>query len=214
MHEQRNNRRDIIVIGGSAGALEELKKMAAQLPANLPAAVFVTVHVSRDMPSILPEILSRAGPLPARHPMDREAIRHGVIYLAPTDFHLLVEPGYVRVSRGLRGNRHRPAIDPMFRSAARAYGSRVVAVVLSGLLDDGAVGLKAVRMSEGLAIVQDPAEAAWAGMPCRAIEYAGADFILPMTKIISRLVELPAESTPLKSEAAEVTMPAKGANKQ
>jgi two-component system chemotaxis response regulator CheB len=139
--------RDIIVVGASAGGVETLSALVRALPAGLPASLFVVCHFPSDQTSTLPRILSRAGPLPASHARDGEPIRPGQIYVAPPDFHLKLRPGTVRLDHGPRENRHRPAIDPLFRTAARAYGPRVVGVVLSGTLSDGVAGLLAVRQA-------------------------------------------------------------------
>lgn len=180
--------RDIVVIGGSAGSLEALKSLVSSLPGNLPVTIFITVHVSPEAPSILPAILTRAGRIPAVHPLNRQPIMKSTIYVAPPDQHLLIEDGCVLSSRGPRENLHRPAIDPLFRSAARAYGPRVIGIILSGLLDDGASGLLAVKLKGGLAVVQDPTEAAFPEMPERAWRYAGADHVLPISGIEQLLV--------------------------
>jgi two-component system, chemotaxis family, protein-glutamate methylesterase/glutaminase len=180
----------IIVIGASAGGVEALKQLVHELPANLPAAVFVVLHVPPHGTSLLPQILSRAGKLPAVHPKDRQAIQPGHIYIAPPDRHLLIHQGYMTLSLGPRENGHRPSADPLFRSAARAYGSRVIGVVLSGALDDGTVGLIAVKARAGISIVQDPSEAMHTGMPTSAIEHDHVDYILPVQEIASTLVYL------------------------
>jgi two-component system chemotaxis response regulator CheB len=144
---------DIIVVGASAGGVDALLQVARGLPAGLPAAVFVVCHVPAGAKSILPEVLSRAGHLLATHARDGEPFYPGHIYVAPPDCHLLVEPGAVRLSRAPRENLHRPAVDPLFRSAARAFGKRVVGVILSGSMHDGVAGLLAVRGAGGLAVV-------------------------------------------------------------
>lgn len=182
--------RDIVVIGGSAGAIEALHTIIIGLPPRLPATIFVVVHVPADFPSILPQILTRMGPLPAEHPIDNEAIRLGHIYVAPPDHHLTIEDGRVRVQRGPRENRHRPAIDPLFRSAAREYGSRVIGIVLSGLRDDGSAGLYAVKHRGGVAIVQNPDDSIWREMPQRAIDYVHPQFVCPVRAISEKLVRL------------------------
>jgi two-component system chemotaxis response regulator CheB len=185
---ERFHQRDIVVIGGSAGCIGPLKSLVSSLPADLPAAIFITVHVSPEAPSILPAILSRAGQIPAVHPLDRQPIMKSTIYVAPPDHHLLIEDGCVLSSRGPRENLHRPAVDPLFRSAARSYGPRVIGIILSGLLDDGSSGLMAVKLKGGLAVVQDPAEAAFSEMPERAWHYAHAEYVLTVAGI-ERLIK-------------------------
>lgn len=185
---------DVIVVGASAGGVEALSRVASDLPPDLPASVLVVLHVPAQAPSSLPTILSRAGPLPASHAEDSEPLERGRIYVAPPDFHLLVERGFVRVVRGPMENRHRPAIDPLFRSAARAYGSRVVGVILTGTLDDGTAGLVSVKVGRGIAVVQDPSEAFCDGMPKSALRYVEADYVLPLSDIgplLSRLARKP-----------------------
>ena len=181
---------DTVVIGASAGGIEALTTLVRGLPPDLPAALFVVVHIPPYAVSRLPEILSRAGTLPATHAVDGEPIRRGHIYVAPPDRHLLVRQGRVALSRGPRENHSRPAIDPLFRSAARAYGSRVIGVVLSGALYDGSMGLLAVKTRSGMAIVQDPREAAVDSMPRSALRLVAADHVLPSPKIAATLAEL------------------------
>ncbi|MEH2039119.1 chemotaxis protein CheB [Nostoc sp.] len=182
---------NIIVIGTSAGGVEALTYLVKHLPPNLNAAVIIVLHVSSHGTSVLPKILSRASNLPVSHAQDGEAIVHGWIYVAPPDYHLLVERGYLRLTRGATENRCRPAIDPLFRSAARAYGQRVIAVLLTGVLDDGTAGLMAVKMRHGVAIVQNPDDALYAAMPRNAIENVeDIDHIAPLSDIPSILVAL------------------------
>ena len=154
----------MIVIGTSAGGLKALGAIVGALPADIDAVLFIVQHLAADKPSILPQILADVGSLPASHPSDGELIQKGRIYIAPPDHHLLVNQGSMRVVRGPQENRFRPAIDVLFRSAARAYGPRVVGVVLTGYLDDGTVGLQAVKKRGGVAIVQDPNEAEYPSM--------------------------------------------------
>lgn len=150
----------------------------------------MVLHVSPDFPSMLPKILGRAGPLPAKHAQDGEPIRPGQIFVAPPDRHLLLQDGTVRVKRGPRENRHRPAIDPLFRSAAKIYDSRVIGVILSGQLDDGAAGLHAIRSTGGIGIVQDPEDASAGQMPRSALLYGGADYVLPVDQIGAQITDL------------------------
>jgi two-component system chemotaxis response regulator CheB len=188
--------RDIIVLGASAGGVETLCRLVEGLPANLPAALFVVCHFPAHRTSQLPTILSRHGPLPAGHARNGEPIRPGRIYVACPDYHMVLDRDRVYLDHGPRENRHRPAIDPLFRTAAQAYGPRVVGVVLSGLLGDGSAGLMAVRSSGGVGIIQDPADAFAAAMPRTAWEVAGADYVLPITKIAPQLVRLAMEPIP------------------
>jgi two-component system chemotaxis response regulator CheB len=181
---------DIIVVGTSAGGVEVLSRLVHGLPPGLPAAVLVVCHVPSVGVSLLPEILSRSGPLLARHPRDGEPVYPGHVYVAPPDHHLVLEPGCVRVSRGPRENNLRPAIDPLFRSAARAYGRRVVGVVLTGYLSDGVAGLLAVRAAGGVAAIQDPADAIVPMLPRNALAIAGADHVVPADALAALLVDL------------------------
>jgi two-component system chemotaxis response regulator CheB len=176
-------KKDIVVIGASAGGMDALEKVVSRLPAALPAAVFVVWHLSPGIKSVLPSVLSRAGPLAATNPEDGDPIVNGRIYVAPSDHHILLERGFMRVTRGPKENRFRPAVDPLFRSAAYVYGPRVIGVVLSGALDDGTAGLWTVKLRGGTAIVQDPADALHRSMPINALENVAVDYKLPALEI-------------------------------
>jgi len=170
--------------------VQAIKKVAAGLPAGLPAAIFVATHLPHFGKSILPEIISQAGNLPARHAVDQEPIQRGRIYVASPCHHLMVDQGRVRVTSGPTENGFRPAIDALFRSAAKSHGSRVIGVVLTGLLDDGTAGLLAVKRRGGLAIVQDPDDATHPDMPRSALTYVEPDYCLPLDEIGPALVNL------------------------
>ncbi|MGY1594734.1 chemotaxis protein CheB [Geodermatophilus sp. SYSU D00708] len=159
----------LVVVGASAGGLGPLQELVAALPPDLPAAVLVVVHLPPSADSRLPRLVSHWGPLPARHAVDGDALAPGTVLVAPPDRHLLVRDSRVRLSRGPRVNRQRPAVDPLFRTAAQSYGPGVVAVVLSGALDDGAVGAASVAAQDGTVLVQDPAEARVSAMPRAAL---------------------------------------------
>ncbi len=189
---------DIIVVGASAGGVETLTQLVGSLPKRLPAAVFVVLHVPPTGSSVLPQILQRAGLLPCAFARDGEAIERGRIYVAPPDHHLLVTPRGVRLYRGPSENGHRPAVDPLFRSAAVSFGPRVVGVVLSGTRDDGTSGLHAIKAHGGIAVVQDPETALFPGMPRSAIENVAVDYVLPIDQIGPLLVRLAEE--PLSEE--------------
>lgn len=181
---------DIIVIGGSSGGIEAIRRIAAELPADFAATLLVTLHIGSDSPGILPLIIERAGPLPAITPKDGQPFRPGHIYIAPPDQHMLIEPGRICLSRGPKENRFRPAIDPMFRSAAQVYGPRVIGVILSGSLDDGTSGLWVVKRMGGIAVVQDPAEALFSSMPLSALRNVDVDHKLKLAEIPRLLVRL------------------------
>lgn len=166
--------RDVVVVGGSAGSLEPLYQLAATLPADLPGFVAVTIHIGEQARSRLPQLLERQGPLPAAHARTGERLRPGRIYVAPPGYHLLMPAGVAELSNGPRMNHTRPAVDAMFASAARWFGDRVVAVVLSGRLDDGAVGAALVAQAGGLVVAQDPEEAAHPSMPRATLAAAPA----------------------------------------
>ncbi len=188
--------RDIIVIGASAGGIDALRTLLGGLPAALEAAVFVTMHVAADSPGLLPRILQETCALPVEHARDGEEIRRGRVYVAPPDCHLLVERDRVRVSRGPKENLCRPAIDPLFRSAAYVFGPRVVGVVLTGRLDDGTAGLWAVKRRGGAALVQDPDEATYPSMPRSAIRYVEVDEVAPVAALAPLLARLAGEPPP------------------
>ena len=181
---------DIIVIGGSAGSLDAMRAIAYGMPAEFPAALFFVLHSSPYGQGLLPEVLGSRGKLPTAHARDGEPVTPGRIYVAPPDHHLMLEPGRVRVTRGPKENRFRPALDPLFRSAALAYGPRVVGVVLSGWLDDGAAGLWAIKARGGVAIVQDPDEAFARPMIENAMRQVSVDYRLRAADIAPTLVEL------------------------
>lgn len=184
-------KRDVIVVGASTGGPQALQTLVAGLPADFPAAVFVVQHTSPQHQSLLPLLLSKAGPLPANHAVDGEPIHPGRIYVAPPDRHLVLEPTHLRVTRGPKENRVRPAVDPLFRSAAYAFGPRAVGVVLTGALDDGTAGLWAIKDRGGVAIVQDPDEAEMPSMPQSAMHYVEVDYCLKLAEIgpiLARLV--------------------------
>ncbi len=174
---------DIIVVGASAGGVGALVTITRTLPGNLPATIFVVLHIPAQGPSLLPSILSRFGSLPAVHATDDTEIKQGCIYVAPPDHHMLVERGKVCIVRGPKENRHRPAVDPLFRSAAKVYGSRVIGIILTGSLDDGTAGLLAIKRCGGIAIVQDPHEALYPGMPTNALENVEVDYTIPLADI-------------------------------
>lgn len=181
---------DIIVIGTSAGGLEPLMLIARGLPANLPAAVFIVQHLPSNGQTLMPEILGNVSGLTVVLATDRMPITHGTIYVARPDHHLIVNEAHIHLVRGPRENGFRPAIDVLFRTAARAYGRRVVGVVLTGLLDDGTAGLLAIKRRGGVALVQDPQEAGFPSMPETAIRYVDVDAVIATAAIPETLTRL------------------------
>lgn len=186
-------KRDIIVIGASAGGIEVLQTLLAPLPWDFQAALFVVLHTSQDSPGLLPEILNRSSNLPVMYAVNGIPILPARVYIAPSgQRHMFVDRGKVRLQPGPRENRSRPSIDALFRSASQAYGSQVIGVVLTGNLDDGAVGLAEVKARGGMTIVQDPEEAVAPSMPASALETTEIDLVLPAAEIGPKLVELSA----------------------
>jgi len=204
--------RNIVVVGGSAGALQPLRTIVGALPGDFPATMFVVIHVSPRSESVLPQLLSHWGPIPAVHAVDGEPIRGGRIYVAPPDHHLMVYPQHVRVVRGPKENRHRPAIDPLFRSAARSYGDGVIGVLLSGALDDGSVGLAVIKEAGGAVVVQDPDDASTPSMPRSALQHVEPDHLLRSDDIPRVLVELARArgSAPARLDIGDRALPEPG----
>jgi two-component system, chemotaxis family, protein-glutamate methylesterase/glutaminase len=186
---------DIVAIGASAGGIEVLLELVAGLPAELAASLFVVVHLPSTHGSELPGLLSRRGPLPAVHPVHGEKIEKGKIYVAPPDNHLQVRNGTIDVVRGPKDNGHRPAVDVLFRSAAAAYGARVIGVVLSGYQDCGTAGMMSIKARGGIAVAQDPDSALVGEMPRHVIDRVAVDHVvhpLELPGLLARLIASPA----------------------
>jgi two-component system chemotaxis response regulator CheB len=186
-------KKDIVVIGTSAGGVDALRELVGGLPAEFPAAIFVVLHTSPDSPGILASILGRAGALSAVCVSKVEAIEPGRIYVPKPDHHLVVDRGFARATRGPKENRFRPAVDPLFRSAAQAYGPRVIGIILTGGLDDGTIGLAAVKEVGGTTIVQDPEDALVPSMPLSALTHVEVDHCVPLAEMAALLTRLTAE---------------------
>jgi len=182
--------RDIIVIGGSSGATAPLKAILGAFPPDLPAAVCVVMHIPTRSIGILKSVAAAAGQLPVHAAEDGMRIEPGNVYLGVPDQHFILQGGRIKLGRGPRENMSRPAIDPLFRSAAVSYGPRVIGVVLSGLLNDGASGLEAVKRCGGMALVQDPADAAANEMPRSALRAVEADLSVPAARLGDVLADL------------------------
>lgn len=196
MHEQslRTNLKrpshDIIVIGGSSGSIEALLEILPLIPADIPAAIFVVVHTSPDSPYRLPEVFRREVQLDVTNVEDKMPIVYGRIYVARPDLHLLMERDYIRVVFGAKENRYRPAIDPLFRSAARAHGPHVVGVLLSGALDDGVAGLWDIHCCGGVTVVQDPNSACSSELIQNALDAMDIDHVAEPVKLARLLSQL------------------------
>src|SRR3954463_2702932 len=172
-------KRDIIVIGASAGGVNALMGLMKTLPADLNASIFIVLHLPPYSPSHLPEILTKNGPFKAVHPLDGEQIQPGRIYVAPPDHHMLVENSRIVVKKGPKENRFRPSIDALFRSAAYSYGARVIGVVLTGLLDDGTSGMWSVKRLGGISVIQLPEDALYPSMPESVQKHVEVDYSVP-----------------------------------
>lgn len=186
-------KRNIVVIGASAGGFEALKQIIQNFPSDLQASVFIVWHMATDARGILPDVFNKLNTIHAANAYDNETIKPNRIYVAPPDHHLIIEEGHVRVTRGPKENRFRPAVDPLFRSAAYAYGSQVIGVILSGALDDGTAGLWRIKASGGLAIVQDPADAEVPSMPQSAMLEVEVDHCVPVAELSALLARLSSE---------------------
>ena len=196
-------RRDLIVVGASAGGVAALQAFVHGLPADLPAAVLVVMHMRAAGPGKLAGILQRQTMLPVGRAEDMTPVRPGRIYVARPGCHLLLRDGEIRLGRGAHENGHRPAVDALFRSAARWYGPRTVSVVLSGALDDGAAGAAAVARRGGAAAVQDPADALFDGMPTATLQAVPSAVTAPLAELPAAVVRLLRE--PASPGASEVT---------
>ncbi len=215
-------RRDVIVIGASAGGVEALREVVAGFPPDLPATVLVVLHMPAFGISVLPDILRRAGKLPARIPISGEHLTPGTIFVARPDRHLVCADSQILLTRGPHESGHRPAIDALFRTAARTLGPRVISVVLSGMLDDGTAGALAVHQRGGLVVAQDPSDALFPSMPRHVIEMAGADLVAPAHELGAKLAQLvsgdparpeppPSDLLSMEADMAVMKGPAMGA---
>jgi len=212
-------RRDLVVVGASAGGVPALQTLLGELPAELRMTMLIVVHSSPESPGGLADVLNRGSAYPVSYARDGLEIRYGHVYLAPPDFHLTTDDGHLAVRHGPRENRFRPAVDPLFRSAAASHGERVIAIVLSGSLDDGTHGLAAVKDHGGTAIVQSEEDALVPHMPVSAAHAVAVDYVIPaaeMPRVIAGLVgksqrtasRRAARSTAKKKAAADPPPPA------
>jgi two-component system chemotaxis response regulator CheB len=196
--------RNIIVIGASAGGLEAVRTFVYGLPKVIPASIFVVIHTSPDSPGLLASILDRASPVPVFVPRDGATIRDGCVYVAPPDEHLIIEGTQVRLTHGPREHRFRPAVDPLFRSAAEYHGPLVIGIVLSGHMADGAHGLMVIKQRGGVAIVQDPQQAQVPSMPLSALSLVKVDHVLRVEEMASVVMGIV-----MKNNGRRVKRPAK-----
>jgi two-component system chemotaxis response regulator CheB len=189
-------KRNIVVIGASAGGILALTDLFKSLPQGFEAYIFVVLHVSPFSPSVLPQILGNAAPFKSKHARDGEVMEPNLIYVAPPDHHIILEKDKMLVKKGPKENRFRPSVDALFRSAAYSYGARVVGVVLSGMLDDGTSGLWNVKRLGGIAIVQDPTDAEFPHMPLNVMEYVEVDHMVRINKMGELLHRITQEEAP------------------
>lgn len=180
----------LVVIGASAGGVEALLRIIKDLPENFPAPILVVLHMSPEGSSFLPMIFNGSSKLPVHFAKDFETVKPGHIYIAPPDRHLLIDKRLLRVTHGFKENLARPAIDPLFRSAAQAFGKLAIGVVLTGTMDDGTGGLLAIKMRGGTTIVQDPQDALYPEMPANALRYVSVDHLVPLSSVAPLLIEL------------------------
>ena len=199
-------KRDIIVVGASAGGITALSELLSSIPDDLKASIFVVLHLPAASPSVLPAILTRAGKLKAYHPVDGEQIKPGVIYVAPPDHHLLLEGRRVLVKKGPKENNFRPSIDALFRSAAYVYGPRVIGIVLSGLLNDGTSGLWSVKRLGGITIIQEPTDADYPSMPLNVLDYVKVDHAITAFEMGPLLKKITSERTAGKPKISKKEM--------
>lgn len=185
----------VVAIGASAGGVDALKSIAAQMPADFPAPILVVMHIGKQ-PSILPSILGKSGPLGASHAIHGEALRPGHFHVAPPDHHMIVENGRIALSHGPKEHHARPALDPLFRSVGLSFGSRAIAIVLTGWGTDGTAGLQAVKACGGITITQDPEDARHHGMPLSALRAGAASITSPLAQVGALLVRLSSEPPP------------------
>ncbi|VEF10851.1 protein-glutamate methylesterase [Pseudomonas fluorescens] len=200
--QQRRLDNQVIVIGTSTGGLAALREFLAELPSDLDGAVFITMHIG-DQPSVLGNLLAHVSPLPCGFALNEERIEKGRVYVAPPNRHLLVKKGKIQLSQSAKENHSRPAIDPMFRSAAISYGSHVIGVLMTGELDDGVVGLQAIKAYGGLAFVQDPETAEAPSMPMCALRHVSVDGCLSPSQLSQKLAAIINQQEPVTTELSE-----------
>lgn len=188
----------VVVVGASAGGIDALRTLLSALPSDFPAPICIVFHISPQSPGSLDSMLDRASALPVEMARSGGHLQPGRVYVAPPDHHLLLEPGLMRLTRGPLENRFRPAIDPLFRSAAQVYGPGAIGVVLTGNLDDGTDGIWTIKQLGGLAVVQDPDDAEAPSMPLSALNGTAVDYVLPIHDIAPLLVQLTVTARPFQ----------------
>jgi two-component system, chemotaxis family, protein-glutamate methylesterase/glutaminase len=195
--------RDVIVIGASMGGIEAVRRLLAGLPADLPATIFIVIHTATSGPDLLARAIGGPSALPVMAAQEGQRFARGRVYVPPSDHHLLVGENHIHVRRGPTENGSRPAIDPLFRSAAATCTTRVIGVILTELLNDGSAGLRAIKKCGGIAVVQDPADAEVDSMPKSAIRHVEVDYVCPLEEMPALLAELTAEPRPPSVDVSE-----------
>jgi two-component system, chemotaxis family, protein-glutamate methylesterase/glutaminase len=203
--------RDVIAIGASLGGPSALKQLLAGMPPDLPAMIFVTMHIGADSRNLFADIFAAHAGIAVTTARDAEEPQRGKTYVAPADHHLLIIDGLIRLGRGPRENMSRPAIDPLFRSVGMTYGPRSIAVVLTGMLNDGAAGIADVKRCGGVTVVQNPADALALGMPLAALNSTDVDYRAPLAEIPELIVTLTSQEAGMPRDipdsiAAEVSI--------
>ncbi len=199
-------KRNIIVVGASAGGVNALVTLVKALPPDFAASIFIVMHLHPSTPSTLPLILTKEGGMKALHAQDNEPIQEGKIYIAPPDHHMLLEKDRILVRRGPKENRFRPSIDALFRSAAYIYGSRVIGIILSGMLNDGTSGMWSVKRMGGVGIIQDPADALFDSMPVNVLEFVEIDYSVPISEMGEVIIKLVNEQAAPRQEVTAAEM--------
>ena len=194
----------LVVVGASAGGMAAMKKLVAQFQSDFPAPIFLVNHMSAETTGeALVKVLNDSGSLTCAHAHNEQAFKSGHIYLAPSDHHMLIVEGKILVTKGARENRSRPAIDPLFRSAAVAYGNRVIGIILTGYLDDGTSGMMAIKRCGGVCIAQDPLDADYPDMPQSVIANVGTDYCVPVAQMGALLSDLVSRELPANKPAPD-----------
>jgi two-component system chemotaxis response regulator CheB len=204
MEHQIEPFRNIIVIGASAGGFQAISEVISVLPGNIDAAVFIIIHISdKSNAEHIAQYCQKSTSLTCSVPADGSKIQRGHLYVAPANYHMMLKDNSITINQGARENKYRPSIDVLFRSAAAHFGSRVISLILTGMLDDGTSGMSAIKRSGGICIVQDPSEAEFPDMPQSVINHLKVDYCLPLKEIGLKLNDILSLPLPPEKEIPE-----------